>query len=146
MHVKEARVGQFLNFLDASLNCDSHKLMFKMGATAQHLFLTEPFSSPMDSQGRELRNRGYDLAADMGLTFAEKLIEQHKVLSWTLCKDDDPTYVFFNRPVIVGFRQNLDLDPMHILIIYAGKAVAHNVEPTSLWDLYRTWEALVLEH
>ena len=83
----------------------------------------------------------YALAIDISFYLAKVFIINHNSIRWGfLTKPKSLSSV--NRPVLLGFKNNLDLDPREIVIVCCRKSVEEK-KRTRLFDIYRIWEQYI---
>ena len=88
----------------------------------------------------ELTEEGLSLCVDVGVYFAEVLRKAHPTLRW------EPWVrktVDLNRPVLVGFRGSVPLDPVRIAINTALSEAAGEHRPNRLSELFDVWSSKV---
>ncbi len=79
----------------------------------------------------------YALAVDIAFYFAKVFIDHNNCIRWGYyTKPKNRSSV--NRPVLLGFRNNLDLDPREIVIVCCRKSLEEKKE-TRLLDVYNCW-------
>ena len=76
-------------------------------------------------------------AVDISFYFAKVFIDHNNCIRWDYyTKPKNRSSV--NRPVLLGFRNNLDLDPREIVIVCCRKSLEEKKE-TRLFDIYNFW-------
>ena len=76
-------------------------------------------------------------AVDISFYFAKVFIDHNNCIRWGYyTKPKNRSSV--NRPVLLGFRNNLDLDPREIVIVCCRKSLEEKKE-TRLLDVYNFW-------
>jgi hypothetical protein len=106
--ISQARIRAMLAYFGRSQTWDNSTIaeLDQVLATA----LPHPPFSEEGPRGRELTGQGYGVAADMGLLLADLLL-RHPGVSWEIVRRPRSD-VSFNRPVLVGFANNLPIDPI----------------------------------
>jgi hypothetical protein len=98
MSVKEQRVEALLDFLGETVSHNKvEEALAVLGRKAADALKTGKFSSKDN-----LTNRGYALAADMGLLVAGLLVEANASIQWTILRKPKSD-LFYNLPVLSGF-------------------------------------------
>lgn len=122
MSVIDCRVDFLINFLGVSKVRNIENLLDKCGNVVAELLWTEDFSEKTNDS-LQLNNRGYALAADMGLLVAKSLLKfGNDKIYWNILKKPK-TELSYNLPVLEGFSA-CHLDPI-------GGSIA---EATSIFD------------
>ena len=121
----------------------------------EELALLEPIRVKFGEQSGlyctiQLTTRTEYVVRDIGMLFAQLLLEQSECLSWSVVSKPE-RYVFVNRPILVGFLDTrftpafkAETDPIHLVRVQASKAL--DDEPMSAMDLvkiYDTWSAWI---
>lgn len=112
------RVDGLLGYLGLSDVKQPAILLAKAQEKLEQLFISDQFVADLP-EGRKLTNRGYALAADMGLLVAHLLIAQGKgSVFWEILKKPK-TDQSFNLPVLIGFDK-VHVDPIAVSIADAA--------------------------
>ena len=97
---------------------------------------------PIDRPQWELTDRTFSMAMDVGMYLAQTLLRNHPSLKW-----DQPfgskKFIDYGQPVIVGFKGNVPLNPVHIVITLAYGVAAKTKTGKTLRELYDTWSGMV---
>jgi hypothetical protein len=110
LEVLDERVKYLIDTLGNFPSDALEDYLIMIGEQVVELLLSNDFSEA-GQNGRKLNNRGYALAADMGLLVAKFLLEKHKNnVYWEIIKKPK-TELSYNLPVLKGFRFNY-LDPI----------------------------------
>jgi len=88
----------------------------------------------------ELTEEALSLCVDVGVYFAEVLRKAHPSLRWELWVRKT---VDLNRPVLVGSRGSVPLDPVRIAINTALSEAAGEHRPNRLSELFDVWSSKV---
>lgn len=115
MESAPSRIQKLLEYFDEPSDHDHERLLLNLGRKAAEVVHLEEFSV-QTATGRELTNRGYALAADIGLLIGKMLLDRsNNKLSWIIVKKPK-SHISFNFPVITGFRVTgvcvVNLDPI----------------------------------
>jgi hypothetical protein len=108
----DERVATLLKFLGLSTVLrteDAGEFLSSVGCKASEILMEDDFSEE-GARGRRLTNRGYALAADIGLLVASILLKVCKDIHWTTLRKPK-SELSYNLPVLVGFMNNY-LDPV----------------------------------
>ena len=80
----------------------------------------------------------YALAVDISFYLAQVILTYHSNIKWGfLTKPKNLSSV--NRPILLGFKNNLDFDPREIVIVCCRKSLKEKKE-TRLLDIYNVWK------
>jgi hypothetical protein len=94
-------------------------------------------SYEIEISDRELTNRTFSLAMDIGMYLGLVFLRNHPSLKW-----EQPLgsrrFVDYGQPVLVGFGKTV-LNPVHILVIHAYRVVSKEEENKTLFDLFNIW-------
>ena len=87
------------------------------------------------------------LLRDIGMLFAELLLEKTDMLSWTVVFKPK-TDVFFHHPVLTGFVMteysppfHAFADPIHLVRVQGAKLLSkrNSAKETDLWEIFNKW-------
>lgn len=132
-----SNTGKRLALLGAYLNVTIQKNrtgLVSVVKKAESVFLDVAFSD-----GTTLTNRGYALAADIGILMGECILTAFSgQLTWKLWRErkNDLSY---NRAVIVGFPSKLHIDPLHISIVQVHRILKGSHDHTTFLNVYDVW-------
>uniref|UniRef100_UPI00402BD281 hypothetical protein n=1 Tax=Methylomonas sp. PHL2-19 TaxID=3438878 RepID=UPI00402BD281 len=106
----DSRVNGVLDFLKLNDQDPPNILLFNAQEKLEELLLNEQFVTSLPA-GRKLTNKGYAVAADLGLLVARLLLEhgQGKV-AWNILKKPK-TDQSYNLPILIGFGE-IHFDPI----------------------------------
>lgn len=123
LRVLNERVDFLLRYIQAPRTIDKVLYLQHVGLKVEKLLLTDDFSERSE-EGRELSNRGYALAADMGLLVAQYLFEEHpNALKWKVVRGAKRD-ISYNSPGIYSFATPMKyLDPIFVSINIAHAIV-----------------------
>lgn len=82
------------------------------------------------------------VAMDVAIYFSKVLISNHDHLSWTF-RTKPKKVENLNRPVIIGFSNNLTLDPREILYNLTLRSLTEEKDDKALFNLYNAWSQIV---
>lgn len=110
-----SRIQKLLEYFGEASGQEPEQLLLSLGKKTAEVVQLEEFSV-QTATGKELTNRGYALAADIGLLIGQMLLDSsNNKLSWITVKKPK-SHISFNFPVITGFRVTgayvVDLDPI----------------------------------
>lgn len=139
----EERVTFLLEFLGVSSKAKPEELLENAGRKAVEQLNNDVFSEP-GPRGKRLSNKGYALAADMGLLVAKLLLENYDNRVYWHTIRRPKRELSYNLPVLEGFDNNY-LDP-----IGGSTAEANGVlcgrRDESIWkDIYVFWSKHVAD-
>lgn len=128
-----ARVGESL----PQQADDVEQLLLRVGAKAQEM-LRQPDFSESTPHGHKLTDRGFALAADLGLLVARLLLKfGNGSEQWTVLRRPK-TDAFYNHPVITGLR-SVPLEPVGGSIAEAH-AVLRGARSADAWQkIFSYW-------
>lgn len=113
MECAPSRIQKLLEYFDEASGKDRERTLLNLGKKIAEVLPLEEFSVQTAS-GRDLTDRGYALAADIGLLIGKMLIDQPgNKLKWITIKKPK-SHISFNMPALTGFRvtgvcpENLD--------------------------------------
>lgn len=138
-----ARIQKLLEYFDEVDGNDHEQLLFNLGRKAMKVFLLDEFSV-QKAQGRDLTDRGYALAADVGLLLGKMLVNKSgNKLKWTIIRRAK-RHISFNMPVLTGFRVTgvmaVDCDPILISIAQAS-GLLDGTRGEDVWlGIYDYWK------
>ncbi len=102
-----------------------------IGGKAKILFLENPIFTRVVSDGKELTNCGYALAADLGLLVARYLLNV-EAIEWAI-DTRSRKYAFYNKPILqCGPGQLGHLDPIGGSIAEAYGVITH-IRNSDIW-------------
>jgi hypothetical protein len=133
--VMTARIRGLLGYFGAVEDSTPGSLLDALGASVAAALLREPFS-----EDRRLTNRGYALAADMGLLLAAALLDLHPTLRWDVVRKPKSD-VSYNLPVLVGFGA-AQFDPIQISTTQAFGILRGSKDGTTWKVLHERWSDL----
>jgi hypothetical protein len=90
---------------------------------------------PIDVSDRELTNRTFSLAVDIGMYFSQVVLKNLPGTRWDQILKNQ-RFADYGQPVIVGFG-NVPMNPVRLAVVTAYGVVEH--QPARLRDLYETW-------
>lgn len=79
------------------------------------------------------------IAMDIAIYFAEVIIKHFQNIKWGFITKPK-SYVSVNRPVLLGFKNNLDLDPCLILQTLCSKVKDGEKDPNILYETFIVWK------
>lgn len=139
LDVMPSRIEAFLRFAGApeAPDYDRSLLLFAGEQMAPHL------RAEFDPSAQTLTNRGYAMAADLGLLTAEVLLrEAGGALRWELLRKPKSD-LSYNLPVLSGFVAKMILDPVGGSIAEA-RALLRGRRAPDIWaGVYDHWIAKV---
>lgn len=84
-----------------------------------------------------LSNLTIAMAIDISFYFAKIFMTNNPTISWGV-RTKPKKLASVNRPVLIGFINDILLDPSRVVIVSAQKS-SHAPCRTRLFDLYQTW-------
>jgi len=84
-----------------------------------------------------LSNLTIAMAIDISFYFAKVFMRNNPTISWGV-RTKPKGLASVNRPVLIGFINDMLLDPSKVVIVSAQKS-SHSPCRTRLFDLYQTW-------
>lgn len=133
MSVKEQRVEALLRFLGETM--PHHEVEEALAALGHKA--AKALKADKDSSKDKLTNRGYALAADMGLLVAALLVEASTSIQWTILRKPKSD-LSYNLPVLTGFGA-VTLDPIGGSIAEAF-AIMRGDRTGGIWqEIYCFW-------
>lgn len=82
------------------------------------------------------------IAMDIAIYFSECFIKEHGTIRWSfVLKPKSLAYI--NKPVLVGFKNGLDLDSTNIVRVLTSKIVDGEKDSNALLEIYITWSEKV---
>ena len=91
------------------------------------------------SDGTTLTNRGYALAADIGILMGECILSAFPDrLAWGVWREKKSD-LYYNRPVIVGFPSNVPMDAVHISTVQTHRLLKGSHDHTTFLKVYDVW-------
>lgn len=138
------RIQKLLEYFDETEEVKDHEqLLLNLGRKAANVFLLDEFSV-QTGQGRGLTDRGYALAADIGLLIGKMLIDQSgNKLKWIIIKSPR-SHISFNMPAITGFRRSgafaVDLDPIQTAIAQSFSLLDGTGDEKVWLGIYDYWK------
>ena len=66
---------------------------------------------------------GEAFCSDAGFLLASTLMHRNERLQWEVSPDDDLHYIYFRRPVIVGFSSGTELEPLWVMQNIGGRII-----------------------
>ena len=142
LSVLESRVTNLFDYLSVSRHGDHVQQLWLLGAKANALFPSRPFSARAEGDAiPALTPSGYALAADLGLAVAERLQAAHpQVITWaTLYKPKAESR--YHLPVLLGFRSGLFLEPVTGSVAEAGTILREGPKPDAWTRIFQYWSA-----
>lgn len=96
---------------------------------------------PIEVSDKELTNRTFSLAIDIGMYLSQVFLENHRTLQWDqlFSKKKDVDY---GQPVLVGFGQ-VPFNPVRMMVTLAYGLVDKSKTGKRLRDLYDIWANMV---
>lgn len=79
------------------------------------------------------------VALDISIYFAECLIKAHQGLKWGIVTKPK-SLVYVNKPVVIGFSNNMKLDAANILFVQTRKVLKGIHDEQALLKLFENWE------
>jgi hypothetical protein len=92
-------------------------------------------------EANRLTNQGYAISADLGLLMSQVLVRAHPRLTWQ-GGSGPPDYVSKNLPVLTGFPDDVQFDPILIGTSQAHGRVTGRRGPSAWADAYDAWEEM----
>ncbi len=93
-------------------------------------------------QKDEIATGWLSIAMDISIYFAECLVKNNKVLNWGLVTKPK-SLACVNKPVIVGFKNNMKLDATNIIFVQTRKILKGVRKRDALLQLYDNWASQV---
>ncbi|HJV45161.1 MAG TPA: hypothetical protein VJ824_05470 [Bacillota bacterium] len=90
----------------------------------------------------KISNKSLSIAMDIGIYFAECIRKSHAQIQWGL-RTSPKSFISVNKPILLGFKNNKDMDSAIILNNQAIKVSQGEKNPTALYDLYKVWEKFI---
>ncbi|QDU13744.1 hypothetical protein CA11_15300 [Gimesia maris] len=135
----DERVSFLLKFLNVpeTKNQDVEEIMSAAGKKAAQYLQQKEFSE-CDTEKKKLTDRGYALAADMGLLLAKLLLKEsrHKI-RWSVLRRPK-SEISYNLPVLEGFKLN-PLEPIGGSIAEAYGILRERKDGNIWRDSYTYW-------
>jgi formylglycine-generating enzyme required for sulfatase activity len=91
---------------------------------------------------RELTNRTFSIAVDVGMYLSQVFLKNAKTLKWQFVKTGRRDYIDYGQPVLAGFGA-LVFNPVQILVSLAYGVSHHGKTGKDLRKLYDTWVAFI---
>ncbi len=82
------------------------------------------------------------IAMDIAIYFSECFIKDHGTIRWGFVSKPK-SLAYINKPVLVGFKNGLDLDSTNIIRVLTSKIVDGEKNPNALLKIYKTWSEKV---
>lgn len=82
------------------------------------------------------------IAMDIAIYFSECFIKEHGTIRWSFVSKPK-SLVYINKPVLVGFKNGLDLDSTNIVRVLTSKIVDGEKNSNALLTIYKTWSEKV---
>lgn len=79
---------------------------------------------------------------DVAIYFAEVIVRNNPAIHWGYFTKPK-NYVSVNRPVLVGFKNNMDMDPNLIVDNLSGGIARKGKNERALYELYYVWQEFV---
>ena len=131
------RVAFLIDFLGLSEASNVEELLHVAGFKAVEYLKENAFSEP-GPHGRRLTNRGYALAADMGLLVAKLLLDNHGGrIRWRTIRKPK-SELSYNLPVLEGFADNY-LDPVGGATAEASAILRGQRDENTWKNIYVFW-------
>lgn len=74
-----------------------------------------------------------------GFYLAQVMCAERPSVAWGIGRAQNK-----NRPVLIGFAQGREFNPVNLVEVQAWRAVSGRSSPTALYDVFRVWLALAL--
>lgn len=91
-----------------------------------------------DSYKYELSMETLTVAMDIAIYFAEVCVREFPGIKWALITRTK-RHIDFHQPVLVGFVNNVDMNPRDILHVLCQKVAEGDYSPTKLYDTFQVW-------
>lgn len=98
-------------------------------------------SFPIDIPDKELTDRTFSLAIDVGMYLSQVFLKNHPVLRWEQ-KIGAKTHIHYGQPVLSGFGVHA-FNPVHHMTILAYGVVSGKESGRSLRQFYDIWSGFV---
>jgi len=82
------------------------------------------------------------IAMDIAIYFAECFIKEYSNIVWSFVSKPK-SLAYINKPVLVGFKNGLDLDSTNIVRVLTSKIVDGEKDSNALLKIYKTWSEKV---
>lgn len=95
---------------------------------------------------KDIKNNKYKISAeslaiamDIAIYFAEVIIKHFQNIRWGFVTKPK-SYISINRPVLLGFKNNMDLDPCLIVYNLCLKVKDGEKNPNKLYETFIVWK------
>lgn len=92
----------------------------------------------IDMDTRELTNKTFSIAIDIGMYLSQVFLKNEKSLKWHCVKTGNKSFVDYGQPVLSGFGGDF-FNPVKMIVTLAYGISDHNKTGKSLKQLYDTW-------
>lgn len=147
------RVEFFLRSLELHWKDDSIRFLEDVSEQFERKLLEPQFRTPFGEAyplylpaggyNTVLSPQGEAISADAGLLLGLLLLRHEPRLQWTIATD--PDLVYFNRPVIVGFKGRVECEPVAVGRNIGGRIInaRQRVPGRELTATYESWLDLI---
>lgn len=87
---------------------------------------------------RELTNRTFSIAIDIGMYLSQVFLKNSNALKWECINKGNKNYVDYGQPVLAGFGEDF-FNPVKMIVMLAYGISEHSKTGKSLKQLYDTW-------
>jgi len=78
------------------------------------------------------------IAMDIAIYFSECFIKEHDTIRWSFVSKPK-SLAYINKPILVGFKNGLDLDSTNIVRVLTSKIIDGEKDSNALFMIYKKW-------
>jgi len=105
--------------------------------------IKQKLSFPVPVSDQELTNKTFSLAFDVAMYLSEVFKRNFPSLRWDLILKDKK-FADYGQPVLIGFRGDVPLNPVSIMVVLAYGIVKKTKTGARLLELYNYWSSQVV--